>query len=367
MQQLVLVGAGHAHLAVLARLKQHKLANVQVTLISAQRVQIYSGMVPAWMAGHVTSAQMCIDVVPLCHAAGVRFIQQDMVDMCAEQQWVQTEDHQRIRYDVLSLNTGANTQLSWLAGEQVLPVRPLPALISHWQQILAQAQQQADYQLVVVGAGAAAVELAMAAQWALQKISTRHRVMLLCGRQLLPAFTAGQSMRVQRQLQRLNITMMFARAKSVTDNHDRVLVQLDTGDTILADRVLAATGSAAPSWTAHSQLACSDEGYVAVNAQQQSVSHANVFAVGDIGHRVDQPVARAGVHAVHGGAVLAGNLLAYLQQQPLAAYHPKPTSLYLLACGRPYAVGFWAGYACEGRWVWRVKQWIDRRFVTQYQ
>jgi hypothetical protein len=41
--------------------------------------------------------------------------------------------------------------------------------------------------------------------------------------------------------------------------------------------------------------------------------------------------------------------------------------LTLMSCGDRYAVGAWRGYSFEGRWVWWLKDRMDRRFVAQYQ
>lgn len=363
MHKLLLVGAGHAHLAVLQRLIKTPVADTQITLLCAERYQCYSGMLPAWMAGHASEAEMSIDIVPLCQAAGVQWIQEDMLALEATQRYVMTKTQPRIEYDLLSLNTGGETNLSWLSGAaQLLPIRPLSNVVMRWSFILAQAKTQPSYQLAVIGSGAAAVELAMAAQVALQQISLQHTVLLIAGKQLLPDFSRSQVKRVAQQLQRLNICVRYARALSVEQG-----LFLSDGQQLAVDQVIAATGTSAPVWTQGSGLACSQAGFVEVGATHQSITHPAVFAVGDICQRVDQPVARSGVHAVHAGKFLADNLLNYLNNKPLKPYLPKAKSLYLLSCGTRYAIGCWGRYSLEGAWLWRLKQSIDHRFVRQYQ
>lgn len=104
-----------------------------------------------------------------------------------------------------------------------------------------------------------------------------------------------------------------------------------------------------------------------MNGTQQSLSHPNVFAVGDVATRVDQDMAHSGVHAVHGGAVEADNLLAYLAGKPLKVYQPNTRTLYLLSCGDKYAIASWGNYNLQGRWVWYLKRRIDKRFVNSYK
>ena len=102
-----------------------------------------------------------------------------------------------------------------------------------------------------------------------------------------------------------------------------------------------------------------------MNAALQSVSHANVFAAGDIAaHPMALP--RSGVYAVRAGPSLAHNLAAFCQGQPLAAWRPQRRALYLLSTGDGAAMGVWGGWCWSGRWVWRWKDWIDRRFVASF-
>ena len=364
MRRLLLIGAGHAHVAVLQRLTQQRPTNTEIILIAGQRQQRYSGMLPAWMAGHASEAEMSIDIAPLCQAAGVQWIQEDLLAMDATERFISTRTQPRLAYDLLSLNTGAETNLSWLSGaaDGLLPIRPLSNFVMQWPLILMQAKTQLGYRLAVIGSGAAAIELAMAAQVALQQISPQHTVLLIAGQQLLPEFSPSQVKRVTQQLQRLHISVRYARAVRV----DQMLL-LSDGQQLAVDQVIAATGTSAPVWTQSSGLACSQAGFIEVGATHQSPSHPEVFVVGDICQRVDQPMAHSGVHAVHAGKILADNLYNYLNDQPLQPYLPRARSLYLLSCGTPYAIGCWGRYSLEGAWIWRLKQAIDHRFVRQYQ
>ena len=199
---LLLAGAGHAHIGMLrrlsaARLKDADTIEADIHLISQQPQTIYSGMLPGWMAGHYQLHDISIDIKSLCVRAGVRFIQQSLVQVnAASNKVVTTGDEQTdFDYDVLSLNTGADTDMRWLrdhngynehksdsddsdvgavntyANTDVIAIRPLSTFITQWQQILKDAQQSERYQLAIIGAGAAAIELVMAAQVALRNIN----------------------------------------------------------------------------------------------------------------------------------------------------------------------------------------------------
>ena len=362
VKKLLLAGAGHAHIGLLRRRCMKPSIKLDITLISAQPQFVYSGMLPGWMAGHYTLDNIRIDIKSLCSQAGVRFIQQPITAVDAKSQQVMTTDDRHYSYDVLSLNTGADTDMRWSHNAEtssVIAIRPLSEFITHWQQILTDARQSKKYQLAIIGAGAAAIELVMAAQVALQQINTNHQVTLVCGEHLLSGFNPRFQQRVMKQLYRHGIRMVQERATDYRDG------QLSTAtDSLTMDAVIAATGVMGSAWTAATDLQTIDNGFIAVNTLQQSVSHPNVFAVGDVATRVDKDMAHSGVHAVHGGAIEADNLLAYLRGEPMQKYQPKTRTLYLLSCGDKYAIGSWGRFSVQGRWVWYLKRQIDQRFIN---
>lgn len=376
-KKLLLAGAGHAHIGLLRRLANKRLNNmkdVEVSIITEQPQTIYSGMLPGWMASHYDLNDISIDIIELCKRAGVTLIQRPIVAVDADTQTVTTvEDAQdeHFYYEVLSLNTGADTDMTWLQADdvenkglankgKVIPVRPIFNFVEQWQQILEQAKQTSHYKVAVVGAGAAATELVMAAQFALQQINANHQAYLVCGEHLLSDFDDRFRARVIKQLQRHNIEIIYERAESLADKE-----LLTSQQKLTVDAVIAATGVMGSAWTSHTNLATVDEGFIAVNNKQQSISHDNVFAVGDVATRVDREMAHSGVHAVFGGKVESENLLAYLAGETLTSYQPKNRTLYLLACGDKYAIGSWGNLSVQGRWVWYLKRYIDKRFVNE--
>lgn len=91
-----------------------------------------------------------------------------------------------------------------------------------------------------------------------------------------------------------------------------------------------------------------------------------IVRVFEICTRLDPHFARSGVHAVHAGPVLAHNLLAHARGEALRHYTPRRHSLYLIACGPRWAIASWGRWSAQGRWVWRWKDWIDRRFIRSH-
>lgn len=364
MKRLVLIGGGHAHLSVLEALAAQRPGDVEVTLITPSPRQNYSGMLPGWISGHYALPDCQIDLQPLVDAAGGRLILDSVVGMDAARRCVGLADGRHVHYDWLSVDVGSETETSWLEalGSRLLPVKPLDQFFTRWPVKLAEAQAQGSFHLVVVGAGAAGVEIALAAQFALVRAGVQARVDLIASEN---GILKGHNRRVQARVlayaRRAGVTVHLQRAVGTADG-----VLLADGQLVTADLVIAATGARAPVWLRLSNLALDAGGYILVDPHHRSVSHSNVFAAGDVCARSEAGLSRSGVHAVRAGPVLASNLLAVLGSAPLRTYLPRPNSLYLLACGPRHAIASWGRWSAEGTWVWQWKDWIDRRFIRRF-
>lgn len=363
-KKLVLVGGGHAHLFVLEALAMRAHADLDVMLISPAPFQYYSGMLPSWMAGHYTLAQCRIDLLPLLKAAKVTFVQDMVVGMNADKRCVCLSDGQHVYYDLLSLDVGSETQVDWLAelGDKLIPVKPLQAFAQAWQNARAVAADSGPFHLAVVGGGAAGVEMALSAARALRSVNQASRVSLISGEHGPLKGHACAAVRLAKTvLGKSGVALRDVRAVGTPSG-----LLLSDGQSLDVDRVLAATGARPAIWLQTGKLRLDAQGFIAVNACHQSVSHANVFAAGDVCARSDVSMSRSGVHAVKAGPVLAHNLLAMAHGQALEPYRPRRRSLYLLADGGQQAMMSWGPLAASGAWVWRWKDAIDRRFMARF-
>jgi pyridine nucleotide-disulfide oxidoreductase family protein len=365
MKRLVLAGGGHAHLAVLKTLAMGRWPGVEVVMVAPYARQIYSGMVPGWMSGHYTLDQCAAALEPLAAAAGVRLLRDSVVGLAAGGRVVITGQSGELAYDALSIDIGAQVNSGGLAGTgaSLLPIRPLEDFVVGWQRFLGVAARQRQARLVVVGGGAAGVELALAARYRLARELGEGAAMvsLVAGGGLLPGHGPAIVRRVGAMLVRRGIEVVPGLAAGSPDG-----LQLDDGRIVPADCIIAATGVRPAPWLADTGLALAGDGFIAVGDGQQSISHPEVFAAGDVASRIDAPHAKSGVYAVRAGPVLSDNLRRALDGQPIRSYQPQKRTLYLLATGPREAIMSWAGLTASGAWVWRWKDAIDRRFMRQY-
>lgn len=366
MKRLLLVGAGHAHARVLFDLAG-QAGEIEVTLVSPEPLAPYSGMVPGWMAGHYRWEECCVDFAHLCRRAGatLRIDSATGIDLTACR--LQLASGAVLDYDVLSLDIGSTSTPPGSPGAHLLPMRPLAALTERWEALRADVSQLpagANYRVVMIGGGAAGTESMLAtrrqlAQWA-PRVAFDY-VLATQGEALLPQLAPGAGSRIAAHLRQNGVRVVHGfEAERIGDAG----VWSKDGRMLGADVVLWATGAKAHGWPAASGLA-HDESFVRVDSTLRSVSHPNVFAAGDCAS-LQPPLPKAGVFAVRMGPVLSHNLQAALRGQPLEDFVPQRRYLVLLGTGDEAAVAAWGPFSWQGKWVWRWKQRIDRRFINYY-
>ncbi|HAX18746.1 MAG TPA: pyridine nucleotide-disulfide oxidoreductase [Hydrogenophaga sp.] len=376
IKKLLLLGAGHAHVQVLAQLARQRPADLDVTVLTPYPYQTCSAMLPGLVAGRYSEADCQIPLEPLMRAAGAKWLQGRCTGLDAAAQTVMAASTGKnkalppeLRYDLLSIDTGAVIDRSRLeaempgASERALIVRPIEVFAGLWPRVLDMARGK-PLSIAVIGAGATGVELLFAAEQRLREAGFQAtQFTLLTGDADIAAhYPAGVRRRVLRRLKQRGITVLRETCTGIGPQG----LQLGSGATLLCDVPLLAIGAHAPAWLQGSGLALSDTGQVLVNAFQQSPSHANVFAAGDVCTRADRPHAQSGVYAVRAGPPLTANLLAAHEGQSLKAHHPPANTLNLISCGAGHAIATWGPLHAEGAWAWRWKDRIDRAFMARY-
>lgn len=363
MKRLLLVGGGHAHVHVLKTLIDAPITNTHVTLLTPYAHQVYSGMLPGWIAGHYRLDQCKIALAPLAARAGVQMIAASLTALDPAAQVVTTSTGETLRYDVISIDTGsvANTLGIPGAAEHAITIRPIDEFIHKIDarviENLALPADAAPTRWTIVGGGAGGVEVALALK---HRLGARAIVTIISAANTLPAAVGA---RVARALAQANVIVhRDTGAARITQDS----VVLADGSPIASQHVIAALGAAPATWHRRAGLDLDDRGYIAVNASLQSTSHPNVFAAGDCATMQNTPRPKSGVYAVRAGPPLAENIRRALEGAPLHTHTPQKRALYLIATGSKYAIGSWGNWSWEGAWVWRWKDRIDRAFMQRY-
>lgn len=369
MKRLLLLGGGHAHLEVMRLIGLSPLQNTEVTLISPSIRQVYSCMIPGWIAGHYCLDDCTIRLDQLANQANCRFLQTRAAaidPLCNE---VEVADGGRLRYDVLSINTGAD-----IAGETfhtdfpecVWPIRPLESFAKSLELYDAQIATCDSSRIAIIGGGAASVELILALHHRYSRNRDTQHVqftLITAGTDLLLEYPSKVRSTIEIEFDAKGIQIVD---ESRAIGYQQGSVVFANGARWPADRIILATGPAAPDWVTYSGLEQDQSGFIAVDEMQCSLSHDNVFAVGDIATRHEYPLHKSGVQAVRAGPGHAKNLRLALSGQPLWPYYPSHRALQLIGTGDRRAIASWQGLTASGHWVWRWKDAIDRRFVARY-
>jgi len=365
VKRLLLLGGGHAHVHVLREMGRERFAAAEVTLVTPFLRQMYSGMVPGVVAGHYRAEQAAIQLSPLAEAAGVQVVETAAVGLDAVRRAVRLANGQVLGYDVLSIDTGSEMDRGRMPGarQHAIFVRPIEHFLADIEDMLDAASRHA-LDVVVIGGGAAGVELALALQFRLGLLGGEPgRVALVVGAErLLAGYPEPVRRRAERALERSRVTLFHDNCVEIRAD----AVVLASGARLACDAPVIATGSEAPGWLAGSGLALDGQGFVVTGPTLQSGSHAEVFAAGDVATRIDAPHPRSGVHAVRAGPPLLGNLRAFCSGAPLKRHMPQAKTLNLISCGRRRAIANRGGWSAEGRWAWWWKDHIDRAFVARY-
>ncbi len=361
-RDLVFIGGGHTHALVLKQFGMKPVPGVRITLISEQTLTPYSGMLPGFVAGHYSFIDAHIDLNRLCQWANVRYIRGTVTGIDANANIIDVGDEFKVSYDQLSIDVGSTPDLSVPgASEYAVGVKPVSQFGEIWNSLL-QASETASGEWGVVGAGAGGVELVLGMAHRLKSNSALNFHLLYSGKHVLRGYPDKVVSAAERALARYNVTLHpeFRVAEVRRDG----LISTDNKKIVL-DKSIWCTGAAAAGWLAETGLDVSERGFIAVNEFLQSTSHNNVFAVGDCSDMLSDPRPKAGVYAVRQAPFLADNLRAVFKTSnpKLKPLKLQTDFLSLLSLGGRTAVGCRAGFAISGKWVWKLKDHIDQKFM----
>ena len=373
-KDLVLIGGGHSHVAVIKNFGMNPLPGVRLTVIARDVHTPYSGMLPGYVAGHYTYDEAHVDLRPLCRFAGARLFHDEAVGLDTDAMRVTCAGRPPVPYDLLSVNIGSRPQVGAVPGAEQFstPVKPINRFVDKWHRLTERVMSQpGPHRVCIVGAGAAGVEMVLAIQFRLGTMlaaAGRDGEAVTCHLvsrtpRILPRFPSDVAARFERVLAARGVVVhLGTEASSIEPG----VVVLSDGERIDADEVLLITGASAPAWLGEAGLDVDAEGFVKVDDCLRATSHPEIFAAGDVAAVVNHPREKAGVFAVRQGPPLADNLRRVLKGEDPKRFRPQRTALALISTGDKYAIAAKAGLSIEGAYLWRWKDWIDRRWMAKY-
>jgi selenide, water dikinase len=374
LRDVVLIGGGHSHVGVLHMFAMRPLPGVRLTVICTDTDTPYSGMLPGYIAGHYSFDDVHIDLRRLAQFAGARYYRDEVTGIDRSARKVICRTRPPVAYDALSINIGSTPQLGRVPGasEHAVPVKPIRRFNERWLALFERVSAHAGTTTIaVVGAGAGGVELTLAMQYRLRKeLASRGRNpdelrfhLFSAEANILPTHNAA--------VRRAFASVLAERGVNVhpgaeVSRVDAGRLQTASGEVLEADEIVWVTQAGGAAWLADTGLALDESGFIRVNESLQSETDPLIFAAGDCasmrGHRLE----KAGVFAVRMGRPLAENLRRTMTGQELTRYRPQSRWLALISTGDKHAVASRGALYARGDWIWRWKDWIDRRFMRKF-
>ena len=383
---LVLVGGGHAHIQVVKDLRTSTAT--RLVLISDGEEAVYSGMLPAVVAGLRPLNDSLVNLRELCEWYSWQFVDGKVMAVDAEKKNVvvkQRDIEKKLifMYDVLSLDVGSTVRQ--IPGDlqknatnrlpMILATRPIAKLdagVKEFERAV-RSNRGGTRRVLVLGDGAAGFELACALKARLNSSLSEFCdcKIALCGRRrkLAQQFGPALSRTAENALRSRGVTTLATNEVVRVEGGE---VHFADGGAISFDLLLLATGAAAHKWLASDTSFDVDKrGFVKVGDTLQTVGYDNVLAAGDcVSFGDDTFPPKAGVYAVRMGPILTHNIGVVLrgeEKRKLRRFTPQNEFLTLLSLGDGTAIGAKYGVAFGGTWVYRLKSHIDEQWQSMFK
>ncbi len=364
MKHLVLAGAGHAHLMTLTNIRRFLEKDIEVTVISPDAYHYYSGMGPGMLSGIYRPQDVRFNMEKLVENSGAEFIAGKAVKIFPIKKEIELADGQRIRYDLVSFNTGSIIPDGpFTEQENIVYIKPIVNLLKAKENILAKLKKS-RMKIIVAGGGAAGVEIAANLRRLALDNNGRMDISLISGTKILPRFN--------KKVRRLALKSFIERDIEIIENSmvsdvkENELV-LDNGQTMRFDIAFNAIGIKPSTIFRDSGIPAGEDGGLLVNKYLQSVEYPEIFGGGDAISFEPRALDRVGVYAVRQNPLLLNNLLATAEHGNLKEFIPQKKYLGILNMGDGRGLLFRGSFVCKGRSAFIFKNYLDNSFMKKFQ
>ena len=378
-QHIVIVGAGYAGMMCALRVAgKSKRHGTSVTLVNGSDVFIERPLLHEVATNQVKTPTPIADMI---RGTGIRFVQGWMAEMQPDKNCITVataSGEEDVHYDYLVYALGSAIDMDSVEGvrEHAYALNPHGAKATDAlrQKLLSMNSGR----VVLIGGGATGIEGVTQIRATYPHLET---MLITRGR-----FAAFKGERVEQHIRdgfaKQGITVLENQiVASVTDKH----IVMNNGDTLSYDVCLWAGGFVAPTYARDAGVRVNDRNQILADPFMRSISHENIYVVGDAAAPVEapgNPYRLSLVVALTTGAHVADNLVRVLKhkaQQPLSfVYYGQG-----IAMGTEDAVGFGgfpddkagniilrgkAAVHVRNFFVWLIKQmlFVERRFPGFY-
>ena len=357
---LVLIGGGHSHLSVLMKLSKRPINGNRITLITNEIDTPYSGMIPGYIEGIYSWRDSHIDLYRLCLKLNVRFIHAEVERVSAYEKEIYFKDRPKIKFDVLSINTGIQSNNREIKGaaKYCLPVKPISKLTNNFLNKITNFKS-----IAFIGGGAGSVELALAIKKRFLNINQDIKITIITGKRgLLSTFPQKTKLTSLKTLEKFKIDII--EYKRVLEVKPKQIILSDKS-MLKIDKAILSTNSMTPKWLAKSDILLTKDNYILVNKSFQT-NYKYVFASGDVIDFNNQNLKKAGVFAVRSGKPLAINIRKFILGKKLVEYKFNKNYLALIGTSKRSAIATKYNLTFNSRFFFYLKKYIDQNFIKKF-
>lgn len=357
---LVLIGGGHSHLSVLMKLSKRPINGNRITLITNEIDTPYSGMIPGYIEGIYSWRDSHIDLYRLCLKLNVRFIHAEVERVSAYEKEIYFKDRPKIKFDVLSINTGIQSNNREIKGaaKYCLPVKPISKLTNNFLNKITNFKS-----IAFIGGGAGSVELALAIKKRFLNINQDIKITIITGKRgLLSTFPQKTKLTSLKTLEKFKIDII--EYKRVLEVKPKQIILSDKS-LLKIDKAILSTNSMTPKWLAKSDILLTKDNYILVNKSFQT-NYKYVFASGDVIDFNNQNLKKAGVFAVRSGKPLAINIRKFILGKKLVEYKFNKNYLALIGTSKRSAIATKYNLTFNSRFFFYLKKYIDQNFIKKF-
>jgi NADH dehydrogenase FAD-containing subunit len=360
---VVLAGAGHAHLYLAKRARAFAARGIELILVDPDAFD-YSGLATGVLGGDYEWPLDRVDARRLIERNGGRFVRDCVVGLDAEARRARLESGGTLDYGAISFNVGSTVEM--IPGAErawtVKPIANLWRLHAYLRECLGEGGTR---KAVVIGGGATGVEVAANMDaLARRQAGTLEITLISAESRLLTCASQRASQLVARYLRNRGIHLVLEQdVQCIRDG----AACMRLGERHEFDILVLASGLKANPLVTHLGLAADEKGGLCVDACLRSLSADNVFGVGDCILFDNRKLPMLGVHGVRQAPILMHNLLARVTGGNFRQYRPRKHHLSILNLGCGEALALWGPFHWLGRASFWWKDHIDRKFLAQYR
>ncbi|WP_406945394.1 FAD-dependent oxidoreductase [Halobacillus sp. SY10] len=358
-KRLLLVGAGHAHLEILNRLRNESWRQVDVCMITPSPYQYYSGMFSGYTEGLYSEEDIRVDIRQLANVANVHWIPKKAAFIKPQQKKIVCEDGSVYPFDVVSFDIGSKSLPLSFEDSAARTIKPNYEFTDQIRTL------RETTKPLIVGGGAAGTELAMSIQAYKDKHKTPGQVRVITSDRILADGPKWVSARLKKLLEKKGVRVwQNERVEEVFEE----FVKTDNGNRVRHTGVLWLGGAIGDPLFEKSSLAIDERSFALVRSTLQFRDYDYIFGAGDCVTMIDYPsLPKSGVYAVRQGPVLWQNLKSYLSGLPLDSFVPQKNALYILSTGGKKGFLVYGPVSSHNKKAWQLKNKIDREFMAKYK